>query len=233
MRVARIVLIVLVVLGGLFVAADRILVSVAQDKAAEQAKITEGLSSKPHVSIEGFPFLTQVLTGKLDDVKVEATGLAADGGTGQQVRFQSLRADLRGVKLSDGFKRAVADKADGQVFLTYADLRDAIGVPGLKVSYGGPAKNGAALVKLSGPILGGDLSVVSEVSVRGGDSVALHAENIPTAFTALGLENQVRQRIDVQVPIAHLPSGLGLTGVGTAPDGISVAAAGKDVVLAD
>lgn len=233
MRVARIVLIVLVVLGGLFVAADRILVSVAQDKAAQQAKTTEGLSSKPHVSIEGFPFLTQVLTGKLDDVKVTAKGMAADGGTGQQVRFESLRADLRGVKLSNGFTRAVADKADGQVFLTYADLQTAIGVPGLKVSYGGPAKDGAALVKLSGPVLGGDLSVVSEVTVRGGDSVGLHAGKIPTAFKALGLENQVRQRIDVVVQVAHLPSGLSLTGVSTAPDGVSVAAAGKDVVLAN
>ncbi|NUQ98694.1 MAG: DUF2993 domain-containing protein [Streptomyces sp.] len=233
MRVARIVLIVLVVLGGLFVAADRILVTVAQNKAAEQAKVTEGLSSKPHVSIEGFPFLTQVLTGKLDDVKVKATGLAADSGNGQQVRFESLNADLRGVKLSNGFKRAVADSADGQVFLTYADLQTAIGIPGLKVSYGGPAQNGAALVRLSGPIMGGNLSVVSKVTVRGGDSVGLTAQSIPTAFKALGLENQVRQKIDVTVQIAHLPSGLGVTGVSTAPDGISVAAAGKDVVLAN
>jgi hypothetical protein len=233
MRVARTVLIVLVVLGGLFVAADRILVAVAENKAAQQAKITEGLSSKPHVSIEGFPFLTQVLGGKLDDVKVKAKGLAADSGTGQEVRFESLNADLRGVKLSGGFTRAVADSAGGQVFVTYADLQNAIGVPGLRVSFGGPAQDGTAQVRLSGPILGAQLSVVSKVTVRGADAVGLTAQNIPAAFRALGLEDQVRQKIDVVVRISHLPAGLSLTGVSTAPDGISVAAAGKHVVLAN
>jgi hypothetical protein len=233
MRVARTVLIVLVVLGGLFVAADRILVSVAENKAAQQAKVTEGLSSKPDVSIKGFPFLTQVVSGKLDDVKIKAKGLAADGGTGQEVRFESLNADLHGVKLSNGFSRAVADSADGQVFVTYEDLQNAIGVPGLRVSYGGPAKDGTALVKLAGPIMGAQLSVLSKVTVHGGDTISLTAQDLPTAFTALGLEHRVRQQIDVVVHISHLPSGLSLTGVGSAPEGITVTAAGKDVVLAN
>jgi hypothetical protein len=232
MRAARIVLIVLVVLGGLFAVADRITVAVAENKAAQQAQVTEGLSSKPHVSIEGFPFLTQVLSGKLDDVKVTAEGLAADEG-GQRVRFESLHADLRGVKLSDGFRRAVADHADGQVFITYPDIQAAIGVPGLRVSYGGPAQDGKALVKLAGPVLGSELNVVSEVSVRGDDSVVLHARSLPAAVTALGLGDQVRQRIDVVLSIAHLPRGLALTGIATAPDGISVSAGGTHVVLAD
>ncbi|MBM9508452.1 LmeA family phospholipid-binding protein [Actinacidiphila acididurans] len=232
MRVARNVLIVLVVLFGLFVAADRITVSIAQNKAAQQAQTTQGLSSKPHVSIEGFPFLTQVLSGKLDHVKVSAQGLAASSD-GQQVRFESLHADLHGVKLSNGFRSAVADRADGQVFLTYADLQKAINIPGLTVSYGGPAAGGGARVRLSGPMLGSQLSVVSTLSADGGHSVALHADKVPTAFSALGLENQLRHQIDVTLPIAHLPEGLGLTSVAAAQDGITVTADGHHVVLAN
>lgn len=232
MRVARIVLIVLVVLGGLFVAADRITVSIAENKAAERAQVTQGLGSKPKVSIEGFPFLTQVLTGKLDDVKVSAKGLASDGA-GQQVRFESLHADLRGVKLGNGFSSAVADSADGQVFITYQDLQTAIGVPGIKVSYGGQAADGSARIKLSGPLLNADLNVVSQVAVSGADAVTLHATSVPKAISALGLEDQLRQRIDVVLHIGHLPAGLSLTSVTASPDGISVAAGGHHVVLAN
>ena len=54
------VLIALVVLLVLLVIADRASVAYAENRMAQQIQ-SQGLSSKPHVSIEGFPFLTQVL----------------------------------------------------------------------------------------------------------------------------------------------------------------------------
>lgn len=231
MRVARIVLIVVVILGGLFVLADRITVSVAQKKAAERAQITEGLAHKPKISIEGFPFLTQAVTGKLDEVKVSADDIAAGEG-GQTLRIDSFHADLHGVKLSDGYRHAVADSADGLAFLTYTDLTKAA-PKGISVAYAGPPKNGAALVKLTGTFMGAHLSVLSEVSVRDDDTIALKAQSLPKAFTELGLEKQVRQQIDFSRPLTHLPAGIALTSVTSTPEGISVAAGGKHVVLAD
>ncbi|HEY3479139.1 MAG TPA: DUF2993 domain-containing protein [Streptomyces sp.] len=231
MRVARIVLIVVVILGGLFVAADRIAVSVAENRAADQAKISEGLSSKPKVSIEGFPFLTQAAFGKLDEVKVTANDIAAGEGD-QTVRIQNFRADLHGVKLSDSYRKAVADSADGLAFVTYADLTKA--APSwLVISSAGPAADGTSRVKLTGTWHGAKLSVLSEVSVRGADKIGLHADKLPTAITALGLENEVRRQIDFTVQLNHLPAGIALTSVTSTPDGISVAATGKNVVLAN
>ncbi|WP_328915147.1 MULTISPECIES: LmeA family phospholipid-binding protein [unclassified Streptomyces] len=231
MRVARIVLIVVVILGGLFVAADRIAVSVAEKKVAERAQATEGLTVKPKVSIEGFPFLTQALSGKLDDVKISANDIAAGDG-GQQVRVDSFHADLHGVKLSDNYHRAVADNADGLAFLTYEDLTKAA-PDGIKVSYAGTAANGKPLVKLSGEILSARLSVLSQVTVRGPDTIGLRAQSIPKAFTELGLENDVRQKIDFTLQLSHMPANISLTSVTATPDGISVAAAGRNVVLAN
>lgn len=57
-RSVRILLIVLVILGGLFVGADRLAVGFAEDEAAEKLRTSEGLSETPDVSIKGFPFLT-------------------------------------------------------------------------------------------------------------------------------------------------------------------------------
>jgi hypothetical protein len=230
MRVARIILIVVVILGGLFVAADRIAVNVAENKAAEQAQSSEGLSQKPKISIEGFPFLTQVVGSKLDDVKISAKDIAAGTG-GQSVRIESFQADLHGVKLSNGFARAVADTADGNAFLTYADLTKAA-PPGISISYGGTDTKGRAMLKLSGPIQNAQLSVLSQVTVVSGNAIRLHAEGLPKAFTALGLEKQVRDQIDFTTHLSHLPAGLQLTSVDTSPEGISVVAGGKNVVLA-
>lgn len=231
MRVARTVLIVLVILGGLFVAADRITVSVAENKAADQAKITQGLSSRPKVSIEGFPFLTQALFGKLDDVKVSADDINADSG-GQTLRIDSFHADLHGVKLSNSFHSAVADSADGNAFITYADLTKAAPA-GITVSSAGVQKDGRTRVKLTGTFLRAHLSVLSEVTVRGADTIGLHADALPKAFTALGLEDQVRQQTDFTRQLTHLPANIALTRITATPDGISVAAAGTHVVLAD
>lgn len=231
MRVARIVLIVVVILGGLFVLADRIAVSVAQNKAADRARITENLTTKPKVSIKGFPFLTQAAFGKLDDVKITANDIAAGDGE-QTLRIESFHADLHGVKLSDGYRRAIADSADGLAFITYADLTKAAPA-GITVSYGGATQNGKTMVRLTGTFLGARLSVLSQVSVRGADTIGLQADTLPKAFTALGLGDQVRQQIDFTRQLTHLPAGIALTSVTSTPDGISVAAAGKHVVLAN
>lgn len=231
MRVARIILILVVILGGLFVAADRIAVSVAEKKAAERAQVSEGLADRPDVSIEGFPFLTQAASGKLDDVKISAKDIAAGQGD-RSVRIESFHADLHGVVLSDDYHRAVADSADGNAFLTYEDL-SAAAPDGITVSYPGPAKDGKAMVKLTASFHGAHVSVLSQLSVRGADTIGLHAENLPRAITALGLEDELRQQIDFTSRLTHLPAHIALTSVTTTPDGISVEAGGENVVLAD
>lgn len=232
MRVARIVLIVVVILGGLFVAADRVAVHLAETRAAKQAQITEGLTARPKVSIEGFPFLTQAATGKLDDVKVTAQDINAGNGQ-ESLRIESFHADLHGVKLSNGYRTAVADSADGLAFITFADLTKAA-PDGITVSYAGATKDGATLVKLTGSIpgIGSKISVLSQITVRGADTIGLHAQPLPKAFTALGLDDDIRQRIDFTRQLTHLPGGIALTSVTATPDGISVAAGGQHVVLA-
>ncbi|MCM2420756.1 DUF2993 domain-containing protein [Streptomyces sp. RKAG293] len=235
MRAARILLIVLVVLGGLFVAADRIAVSVAEDKAAERAQQTQGLSSKPDISIKGFPFLTQVASDKLDDVRITAHDIQAGTGA-ERLRIDSFTADLRGVNLSGNYQRAVADTADGSAFITYADL-SAAAPPGVTVAYGGESKDGRGRVKVTGsvtmPLIGTvKRSVTSVISVEHGDTVRLHADVIPGVGSIPGLDKLIREKIDFTRSLVGLPTGIKVQSVVTTPSGISVAASGTNVVLA-
>lgn len=74
MRALRVLLVVLVIFGGLFVAADRVAVNLVEDKAADKIRSSQGLDKTPEVSIKGFPFLTQVAGRSLDEVTPSSGG---------------------------------------------------------------------------------------------------------------------------------------------------------------
>jgi hypothetical protein len=230
-RVWRTILIVVVILGGLFYAADWFAVRVVEDRAAEKARTSEGLEHKPQLTIDHFPrpFLTQVLFGKIRHVSIKAEDVNAGGGR-QEVRITTFTADLYGVKLTDSFSKATADRATGDAFVSYDDLSKSAPA-GIRVSAAPPAADGTARVKLSTSLPGaGDLSVFSRIAVSG-QKITLHAESLPKEVTALGLEGSVRKQIDFDANLTHLPAGISLTkAVGTAT-GMDIKAAGRNVEL--
>jgi hypothetical protein len=234
MRAARITLIVVLVLGAIFVGLDRVALYVAQNKAAEQAQTSEDLTDKPKVSIKGFPFLTQAVSRNLHHVSINADGVSATSG-GQSVQVEDFHADLYDVKLSNGYSQAKAARATGTAKISYAELTKAA-PQGITVSY--PGGGATDSVRITGSYLGTHLSVLSKVAVedpKSGDApntIRLHAEGVPKAFSALGLETKLRDFIDFTPQLTHLPDGLGLTKVVTGPDGISIQFGGTGVVLA-
>src|SRR5690242_9509266 len=62
--------IALVVVVGLLVALDRIAVVAADRVVANRIETDQSLSTRPDVSIGGFPFLTQAIAGRYDSVKL-------------------------------------------------------------------------------------------------------------------------------------------------------------------
>lgn len=237
-RGVRRLLVVVVVLGGLFVAADRVAVSYAQSKAAARIQSSQNLSARPHVSIKGFPFLTQVARHRLGEVTVTADDVEASAGsTGDQarVRIAQLDCDLHQVRFSGDFGSAIAGTATGTALVSYADLTS--GAPsGVTVSYGGRNSAGQGQVKVTAGVALPGLgvirrSVVSEVAVSGGDTVRLHARAIPGAGTIPGLDQLVRGKIDFARQLTDLPDGITLASVQAAPDGVEMALTGRNVSL--
>ncbi|MGP3987729.1 LmeA family phospholipid-binding protein [Streptomyces sp. 3N207] len=237
MRALRIGLVILVVLAGLFVAADRIAVNLAEDEVAKKLKSQLGStsSSDPSVSIEGFPFLTQIAGKDLDKVTVEVEGVTATASD-RQVRLSKINMTAEDVKLSDNYGSAVADRATGTVHLSYADLSKAAD-DGVRVGYGGKSTSGKDQVKVTAsvalPLVGRAIerSVYSTVSVSGGDTVRLHADKVPGSKLP-GVEQAIRKKIDFEREIDSLPDGLKLEKVEATKDGVDVSMAGTHVDLA-
>ncbi|MFI6447884.1 DUF2993 domain-containing protein [Kitasatospora sp. NPDC050543] len=225
----------LVVLSGLLVGADRIAVGVAEDQAADQLVKSGKLSARPEVSIEGFPFLTQVLSMKLDDVHLSADELTVGDGR-QQVALHSFKAELSGVEVSGSLDNATVSKGTGSGLITYADLGRLLPpasqfvpeagklIPGntrLSLSYGGPGKIKAAL----GPMQ------VGEGTVRVKDNTVT-----TDGFQLTGLASMIGgatgQHIQpVGFSLGALPAGLKLADAVPQPDGLKLTFQGTGLKL--
>ncbi|QCX77503.1 hypothetical protein C9F11_19260 [Streptomyces sp. YIM 121038] len=245
-RAIRILLIVVVVLGGLFVAADRFAVSYAESEAADKIKAQEGLSSTPDVSIKGFPFLTQVIGGKLDDVEITMKDYDAKSD-GDTIRVADLSATMHGVDFSSDYSSATADRAAGVARISYDELLKAAKAEPVELPLGakgevvGLSDGGDGKIKVSvevskgGTKLPEPVDVLSTVSVEG-DTIRVHADKIPDKLNVLGVsvplpEGLVRDVTDFQEKVSDLPGGIQLDTVQAAPDGVDVAVKGENVNL--
>lgn len=248
MRALRIILIVTVILGGLFVIADRVAVGFAENKAADRIKSTEGLANTPDVSIEGFPFLTQVVGGELDDVKIgikdyEAStgGAGSAGGTGT-IRIDDLNAEMHGVAFNGDYSSATAGSATGSASIGYAELLKTaksqptqVG-PGVTARVVGLSDGGNGKIKVAVEVsIGGTkvpqpVSVLSSVTVVGGNTVKVHADSLPKMGVDLA-ENRVRSITDFEQKIGELPGGIQLDTVQAAANGVDVSVKGSNVKL--
>ncbi|MGP4046323.1 LmeA family phospholipid-binding protein [Streptomyces sp. 2A115] len=255
MRALRIILIVTVILGGLFVIADRVAVGFAEDEAAGRLKTSEGLASTPNVSIKGFPFLTQVVGGELDEVEVgiknyeaDTSGATGGGGTDTstgtgpgKIRIDNLTAQMRGVAFSSGYTSATAASASGTATISYAELLKAAKAEPVQVTDGVTAQvvglsdggNGKIKVEVEATVLGNKLpqpvSVLSSVSVKG-DNVEVHADSLPNLGVQLA-EDKVRLITDFEQKIDDLPGGIKLDKVEAAKTGVDIKVKGSDVEL--
>ncbi|MEW1774025.1 DUF2993 domain-containing protein [Streptomyces sp. NPDC086777] len=244
MRALRILLITVVVLGVLFVIVDRVAVHFAQGEAADKLKTTENLATTPDVSIKGFPFLTQVASGTLDDVHVGIKDYDATTGTsGKTIRIEDLNADMKDVTFTGDYSSATAQTATGTALISYAELlknaRTApadlgLGFTGQVVglSDGGNGKiNVTVDVTVPGASVHQKVNVLSTVTVKD-NAVQVHADNLPKLAGVSLAEDRFRQASDFQQAVDQLPGGIKLDKVEAQQDGVEIAVKGSNVKLA-
>ncbi|HUY45076.1 MAG TPA: DUF2993 domain-containing protein [Streptosporangiaceae bacterium] len=208
-------LVALVVLLGLFVVADRVAVAYADNQFATQIQ-KQGFSTKPHVTIEGFPFLTQLAGRRFNDVQITAN----NEKTGP-VTIDNINATLRGIKLNSGFSSGTVSSINGTGLITFASLAGASDVPGLKIAMinSSEAKLTADLGFFSG-------SAVAQVTKVGTDKInvkVISAGGIPiSALGGLG---------NFTIPLPSLPMGMTLQSVSVSAQGVLVHITGQNVAF--
>src|SRR5579875_1383345 len=103
--------IVVLILIMLLVIADRVAAAVAENEIASQIK-SHGFPVKPHVTITGFPFLTQVVARDFHQVNISARNVPEGPAD-----IASINATLRGVHLNAGFNSATVDQLNGTALI--------------------------------------------------------------------------------------------------------------------
>ncbi|NGN66826.1 DUF2993 domain-containing protein [Streptomyces sp. A7024] len=233
MRALRILLVLFAVFSLIFVAADRIAVKFAEDKAAEKIQSLHGLAGNTDVLIKGFPFLTQVAQKELDHIDVRMTGVEAGAAGGSdKITISELSARFTGVTVGSDYASATAASTEGTALIGYDALTKAAGKQGVKISYGG---GGKVKVTADGDTLGTgrEGTVLSTVTTSGGDTVRVRADEVPPEAARLpGGEERVRRSVDVTQQVDGLPEGIELGAVTATVDGVSVELTGENVRLA-
>ncbi|RVU17034.1 DUF2993 domain-containing protein [Streptomyces antnestii] len=249
MRALRVLLIVVVILGGLFVIADRVALNFAENEAADRVRTSEGLHENPDVSIKGFPFLTQLAGGRFDDIaiRIDDYDLAPGDGNSsakrsQPMRIDRLTAEMHGVAFSGDYSAATADRADGTAHISYPELLKAAQIKPVDVAPGLTAKvvglsdggNGKVKVDVEATVLGRTLprpiAVMSSVKVSG-ETLSVVAEGLPRLAVPAG-EKEVRSVTDFSEQLAGLPAGLKLDKIEAVSDGVDISVKGTHVRLA-
>src|SRR5690349_3364359 len=91
-------LVLIVILVLLLLVADRAAWWFAERTIAQEIQNTENLSQPPDVSVAGFPFLTQALKGRYQQIDAELKEPAVQDG----LTIDALKIRLSGVRVSTG-----------------------------------------------------------------------------------------------------------------------------------
>ena len=212
-----IVLVVLLVIAGV---ADQVSRVYAQNRVAQQIEQQSGLSAKPSVTIEGWPFLTQIAAHDLKAVDINASNVTADSG---KLPF-SVTAKATGVHLNSSFSGATVDHITGQAIVPFSSVASLFPVPGVTLS-ADPA-DGPNAVKADAGIAG---SLTGTVKLAGPGKILVtlnSASGIGAVFSQLSSNA-------VTITIPQLPAGLVVKSVSVTSQGIVATASASHTTLSE
>jgi hypothetical protein len=129
MRRSVMALFTVIVLLILLVIGDRVALAVTENDMAGQFQ-ANGLPVKPSVTIEGFPFLTQLAAKDFKKVDISASNIPVSLPTGGNLSITSVHATINGLHISSYSSTASArvDHMTANVFVSFSSLASAGGI---------------------------------------------------------------------------------------------------------
>jgi len=209
------IVIIIVLVGG-----DRAACAIAENQMASQVQ-QQGFPAKPHVSIEGIPFLTQLAAKDFKTVVISASNVTVG-----PLEIASLNATIHGMHINSSFSGATVDSINGTALITFGALAHAGGIPqGIQLTADGPNK-----VKATINVAIINTSVVAQVTKTGPyqfNVKVLNAGNSDIPSSILGnLAN-----FNINVPKSALPAGLTISSVSVTQQGLQVTVSGHNTTL--
>jgi len=212
---AVLVVLILAILG----IGDQVAKAAAQNAVAQKIQ-TSGLSAKPSVSIEGWPFLTQLAA---KDIKVIDISGNNETASGSKVAF-NFTAKATGVHLSSlsSSASATVDNINGQAVLPFSSVATLLPVSGITLSPD-PAKGPNAITADLG-IAG---SVTGTVQLSGQTKIVVSLNGATGLASILGSASGQSYTID----IPKLPAGLVVRSVSVNSQGVVATASASNTTL--
>jgi hypothetical protein len=220
-----IALITLIVIIVLLVVSDRVANAYAENQMASQFQSSLALSGKPHVTIQGFPFWTQLIAHEFNQVDITANNetINSVNAGGGALEIASLTATLHGLHFQGlSSNSATVDQFNATALVTFTALGNVGGVPqGVTLTPDG-SNQVKATVSL-GPL---SASAVATVTQSGPSQIRVHVtdfDGIPAS--ALGNFG------DFTINIPKLPAGVTIQSVSVTQQGVKVTISGQNTTL--
>jgi LmeA-like phospholipid-binding len=212
--------IIVVVVVVLLVVADRVANAIAENQMASQVQ-QAGFPAKPNVTIEGFPFFTQLLAHDFRTVNINASDV-----TEGPLEIETMHATLHGMHPNGNFSGATIDSIDGSALITFAALANAGGVPqGITLEPDGSApdevKANINLAIISTTVV----AKLTKVSPTEFNVAVVSAGDVPASILG-NLAN-----FNVSVP--KLPAGVSIQSVSVTQQGVLITIAGHNTTLSE
>jgi hypothetical protein len=242
-RILVTLLVLLIILAIILAVVDRVGASYAErvisDRVAEQVANQDAQSAKPDVTVEGIPFLTQVVAGKYQEIKILLRDFSGPAGNGKtikmpllDVRAKDVRAPLETLRSRQG--DIIATTVTGTGTVDYATLAQLSGQDGVKLA----EKDGKLAVTAPLTVLNQEVTIngTANIEVASGNVVRVRFEqvtaeglpNVPLVDTAL---NNYARSLSVDLKVPALPLKLKVEKVQPTPAGLVVTAGAKEVPL--
>jgi hypothetical protein len=214
-RKVLILIIALLVIVGLLIGLDRAAAAYTANRIATTLQ-NEGFPVRPNVSVEGFPFLTQLISKHLQAVEVTAPRYPIGSVTA------AIHVHAQDITLDSGYQSGTIAQVTGTGLIPFASLAKLsalAAVPGLQISGDGPH-----MVKLSANLSVFAASAIARVTQTARNEISLRivsSSGVPAALLA-----PIR---DLILRIPALPLGLTVQSVRVSPRGVVIGVAGSNV----
>jgi LmeA-like phospholipid-binding len=235
-------IVLLIVIGGLLVVADRLGASYAErvisDRVAQQIADQHASSEQPDVTVEGVPFLTQVLAGRYQEIKIGLRDFVGPAGNGRTIRMPLLDIRAKDVRapletLRSGRGDIVAGTVTGAGTVDYATVAGLTGKQGVKLG----EKDGKLAVTAPVTVLDRQVTVNGTADLTVKDNVVslrfdqVTAQGLPDVPLVQGLLNNYARQISVDIRLPALPLKLVVQKVQPTAAGLVVTAGASEVPL--
>ncbi|MEU4687202.1 DUF2993 domain-containing protein [Actinoplanes sp. NPDC023714] len=232
-----VVVLVLLLIGGAVVL-DRVGKSYAERELANRVSgevaAQNATSGTPDVTIEGFPFLTQVASGDYQEVKIALPDFAAPDGAGGTVRMSLLDISARDVNAPIDTLRNGGDVIAGTVAgagtIGYAEITDLVNQDGLKLE----EKDGRLLASVQLEIPGQrpiEVTGITNLTVENDAVKVKFSEVTSKDLPAFPFLQGMIDALSYDLKIPDLPLNLVVREVQVLPEGLRVTAGAENVNL--